>query len=667
MGFRPGKTDFSNRLPHFFFKALAFVHDVYLWWNFNKNKNRHAVNNSPLLLVVLLLSATLSTLRAQVNYTANDTVPPYHGKFHFGANLGAYYFWTDQQLADIAAGNPALGVKGVGVNCLRLSLPESFLDFWGYDIRLDAFHHYDTLGITDNVVFVGYPAAHHKDPTYYCPNGPSELFANMYLPIWDNGENGTPVNDLNYYALYMYQLVSRYHPYVRHWEIWNEPDFDFVGDSSKQPGEAGNWWEHDPDPCHFALHAPAQHYVRLLRISYEVIKSVAPEDYVAIGGIGYPSFLDVVLRNTDNPNGGQVDTLLYPKTGGAYFDVLSYHSYPHIDNSLRIWSDEIMGFQYFRHSDRCVDGMLDRKARMQDILAKYNYDGITYPAKRWIITESNIPRVEVDEYLGSPEAQRNYLVKAVVAAQMNGIDQLHVYQLGDIEPEKTALSEFHLMGLYSELDSVPKYLQKPTTAGIAFGTASQMLLGKTFDANQTAKMQLPDNVRGGAFREGTSGNFTYVLWAKTETDRSEDASAIYSFPSSFNIQRLNMRTWDFSEVGITTLVDASQVELSGEPIFLRDSKSEQVSPNTKSISLHCNPNPFQDALDITLSLPDAITASMSLYDVQGRLVRRFFGSLKLAEGDHYLPVDGTNLAPGVYIVDFHATDGRRVVCKVVKV
>ncbi len=618
---------------------------------------------SPVLLLLLSLFFSFRVASQTPNFTANETVPPYAGNYHYGANLGAYYFWTDQQLADIAAGNPAKSVEGVGVTSLRLSLPDGFVDYWGYDIRKDAFLHYDTLGITDNVVFVGYPAEQHRDPTMPCPGVQSEMFANLYEPIWDNGENGTPVNENNFYAAYLWKLVQVYGPYTRYWEIWNEPDFDFIGNSSKKPGEAGNWWEYDPEPCDYALHAPVQHYIRTLRISYEVIKSLYPEDYVATGGLGYPSFLDLILRQTDNPDHGKV-TDEYPLTGGAYFDVLSFHSYPHIDNSLRAWSNDIMGFVYFRNSDRCVDGMLRLRDEFDELLKTYGYDGQTYPEKRWIITESNIPRAQYGEYLGSNEAQQNYLIKSAVACQQNGIDQLHVYQLGDIESEKDARSEFHLMGLFTELDSVPKYKQQPTNGGIAYSTVSKLLYGSQYDAVRTAALQLPDNIRGGAFKSPTKG-YTYVLWAVTDKDRSEAAEASYTFPASLNIKTLHSRAWDFANRGITTVVSATDIALTGSPIFLRDSKDDfDPESNVKRTELLCSPNPFSGHLSIRLELPDATTSSLSLYDMTGRLVQRFFTQEKLAEGQHQFSLPANGLPAGLYLLRYESHGGSSVACKV---
>ncbi|HHM21145.1 MAG TPA: T9SS type A sorting domain-containing protein [Bacteroidetes bacterium] len=605
----------------------------------------------------------LCTLSAQVPYTAHDTIAEFKGQFRYGANMGAYYNWTDQQLADIAIGNSEVGVEGIGVDALRPLLSEAFLEYWGYDIRIDAFRHYAQLGATDNVVFVGYPSPEHRDLTEYCPGTPSELFANMYKPIWDNGENGTPVNDENYYALYMWKMVNKYHEYVKYWEIWNEPDFDFVGGSSLEPGQDGNWWEHDPDPCQYALHAPIEHYIRLLRISYEVIKYIAPDDYVALGGIGPPSFLDVILRNTDNPDDGAIDSL-YPLTGGAYFDVVSFHSYPHIDNSLRAWSNEVGGFVYFRHSDKCVDGLLARQAQMKGVLEKYGYDGITYPEKMWIITECNIPRVRVDEYIGSSEAQRNFIIKALIACQQNNIDQFHIYQMADVRIPGY-FSEFHSMGLFYPIDSVPQYEQRPHDVAIAYKTTSDLLKGKKYDHAQTELMSLPDHVRGGAFRD-SAGNYTYVLWAVTNTDRSEKAGATYSFPAAFNLRNLHQREWNYSTIGITKRVDPFAVELIGSPRFFTDSRLD-VPPNpVKTIEMETNPNPFGPVLHISLNLPNAMQGSLALYDTNSRLLRRFFSNVPLAKGHHYITFDGSAFPPGMYMLHFEATNGRRATRKVIR-
>jgi hypothetical protein len=129
--------------------------------------------------------------------------------------MGWYPPYTDEKLADLAAGNPVLGVEGVGINSLRPALPNHFLEKWGYEARIDAFTHYGNLGMNENVAFIGYPAEQFRDKTVYCGKDTSTLFSNMYEPIWDNGENGTPVNDHNHmHFIYGKQLINIVKMYV---------------------------------------------------------------------------------------------------------------------------------------------------------------------------------------------------------------------------------------------------------------------------------------------------------------------------------------------------------------------------------------------------------------------------------------------------------------------
>ena len=361
------------------------------------------------LCILFFLSPYL--IFAQSKTTANDQIIPYEGHFRYGVNMGYYAPWQDHQLAEIAAGDDKLNLPGVGVNAVRPALFEHFFDYWGYDVRKEAFDRYEALGMTENVGFIGYPSDDHRDKTIFCPDDEkqeSAVFKNLYEPIWDDGENGTPVNDENYYALSVYKIVHQYKGQVRFWEVWNEPDFDYASNAWKKPGEPGNWWDNEPFPCSYALKAPAFYYNRILRISYEVIKSIDPTLYVCTGGLGYPSFLDVILRNTDNPDEGTVSAE-YPLKGGAYFDVLSFHSYPLIDGSVRQWDNASWGFKYQRHSDAAVAGFVKRKREFEAVLHKYGYNGQQFPKKEWICTETTIPRVKFEDNMGSDLAHTNYI------------------------------------------------------------------------------------------------------------------------------------------------------------------------------------------------------------------------------------------------------------------
>ncbi len=453
------------------------------------------------LLFLLLLCCGI-TQAQKPDYTANDIVKPYTGNAFFACNMGYYENWADEQLADIAAGNPELGIEGIGIQALRPTLPDWFLEEFGYDVRLSTFQHYEKLGLKDNTCFLESPSDLHRETTIYCGSEPSHLFANLYLPIWDNGENGTPINDDNFYAAYVYKTVSMYKDYVKFWEIWNEPDYAFNANSTKRRGEEGNWWENNPNPCDYKLKSPVFHYIRTLRISYEVIKSLSPDSYIALGGLGYPSFLDAILRNTDNPNEGEV-TADYPLTGGAYFDVMSYHSYPHIDGSLREWNNDKGGFDYFRHSDAAVKGVLQLRDEFREVLHNYSYNGTTYPKKLWIITEANVPRAKFYDdqgnyYIGSEDAQTNFVMKAMMECKKEGIEQFHIFNLSEANSLGVDVNEFQFMGLYKPIAPAQPYNQTMNKSGIGYYTTSLLLGNSTYDSERTKGLNMPAGINGGA-------------------------------------------------------------------------------------------------------------------------------------------------------------------------
>ncbi|HFC00978.1 MAG TPA: HYR domain-containing protein, partial [Phaeodactylibacter sp.] len=354
---------------------------------------------------------------------------------------------------------------------------------------------------------------------------------------------------------------------------WNEPGFDYTGAKGwLNPGQPGNWWENNPEPCDYKLQAPIFHFVRTMRIAYQVIKTHSPDDYVVLSGVGYESFLDAVLRNTDNPNGG-TPTADYPLGGGAYFDVMGFHSYPHFDGSMREWNNALGGFEYFRHSDRGIEGFLAKKAVRQAHLEQYGYDGVTYPKKEWMITEYNVPRVSFPDpsnpniaLFGSDEGARNFIMKSYIAAMQEGLIQIHPYQVAERETAANADDSFDQMGFFENLNNVQHFNQVIHEQGIAYKTTTDMLYGKTYDAARTAQMNLPANIKGAAFKN-TMGQYSYALWARTNTDMSEAVSATYSFPTNMNIGNVEKRIWNFGQTGNVTTVSSQNISLNGSPAF----------------------------------------------------------------------------------------------------
>ncbi len=517
----------------------------------------------------------ISPTTTQLDFTANDSIPAFTGKFRPGTTWDYVNNWTSEQQADIAAGNPLEGVQGAGVKAVRTYTGESaFLDL-GYDTRLGEFQHFNNLDLRDNSFLLAFPAAQNQDPIRYCPTYQSALFKDLYMDIWDGGANGTLVNEANPFALYVWNTVSTYKDYVRFWEIFNSPDFDLTGERAwLPPGEPGNWWENNPDPCDYELKAPIFYYVRSLRIAYEIVHYLDPEAYVTISGIAFPSFLDAVCRNTDNPLDGSIKTP-YPLKGGAYFDAVGYKSYPHFDGSTQYFDVAAGQFAYERHSDAAVQGIPNVKAKFQEVLAEYGYNGTQLPEKEWIISEANLPRRSFYGFVGSDEAQRNWTIKAWVESVKDGIRQLNIFRLSESANIWEAADPFQVMGLYAKMDGSTPFNVTKTVGGIALKTTSDLLFGTDYDEQRTVQMNLPATVDGAAFKDA-EGNYIYVLWAKTETDLSENASATYSFPSSWNLGQLQRLEWDFSETDQFAMISPNGIDLTGAPIFVR--KAATLAP-----------------------------------------------------------------------------------------
>ncbi|MFK7773824.1 MAG: lectin-like protein [Saprospiraceae bacterium] len=529
--------------------------------------------NILLITLSFLFFVTIDT-RAQVSYNANDQVTPYDGIFRPGVNPGYYGGnWNDYFLTDIVGGNPAAGTDGAGVRAFRSSLPEAITLIYDYPTWQGIYDYYEAMGMKDNTLIVGFAHPDHADQTEYCPGIPTDMFANLYEPIFDGGLNGTPVNENNYFARYMWDLLESVGDHVKFWEIWNEPGFDYSGASGwLEPGQPGNWWENNPDPCDYKLRAPIFHFVRTMRIAYQVIKTHSPDDYVVLSGVGYESFLDAVLRNTDNPNDGS-PTSEFPLGGGAYFDVMGFHSYPHFDGSMRYWDNTIGGFAYERHSDRGIEGFLDKKTIRAQHLADYGYDGVTYPLKEWMITEYNVPRVAFPDpnnpninLFGSDEGARNFIMKSYVAAMQEGLIQIHPYQIAERETAANADDSFDHMGFFENLNVIEHFDQVIHEQGIGYKTTTDLLFRKEYDAAQTALLNLPSSIKGGAFKN-SMGEYTYVLWARTTIDNSEVANASYTFPQGMEVGNLEKRIWDFGQTGTVATISSQNISLNGSPAF----------------------------------------------------------------------------------------------------
>ena len=136
--------------------------------------------------------------------------------------------------------------------------------------------------------------------------------ASLTEPIFSDGTDepgrDKPINPANAWAKFVFTTVERYRPGgvlagqqrwardagVRHWEVWNEPDFR-------------QFWA-----------GSVEDYYRLLEVAYKSIKAADPDAVVLVGGLAFyeqPNWLGQLLQQT----GGD--------PGRAYFDALAVHHY----------------------------------------------------------------------------------------------------------------------------------------------------------------------------------------------------------------------------------------------------------------------------------------------------------------------------------------------------
>jgi pimeloyl-ACP methyl ester carboxylesterase len=594
--------------------------------------------------------------------TANDfeSYNPYEGKYGYGLNPGWYGSnWSTQQIVDLGAGN---NVKGIGGKAFRMQIYDNYMGWYGDSSLIGDYEHLQMLGSTETTVMIGGPRDANKwDTAFYSgTDSKAKVFKGLYEPIFINGE----VNPKNTFAAYLYKVVKIYGKYIKFYEVWNEPDFTYgdggwLGDSN--PPNPNSWFFHDPTPEDLVnLRTPVQYYIRMLRISWEVIKKYQPNAYVCTGGIGNRSFLDALLRNSDNPDGGKV-TNEFPLKGGAYFDILSFHTYPEF--LLRNWAEagepaSADGFYYYRHSDSAIAKHLMIKNRMDALLHSYGYDASNYPAKQFICTETGMSRQTDASQFGGNEVQRNYMIKAHVKTQMDGqIKQ--TYWFSSADGVNAATDHWDAFGCYYYFGDKQPYNATPTDQGIAMKTTSDLLYGRTYDASRTAAINLPASIDGGAFK-GNDGSYVYVLWAKTSTDLSEKASGKISFPASIiSSGYVVKKDWNFSSTDSSTILSSANVELTGAPAFFLESQVPAA-----------NQLPVVNAgVDQTITLPkDSTTLSGTATDADGTIASYSWSQLTgPAQSSLSTPSGATtlvkSLVEGSYQFELKVTDNGGAVSK----
>lgn len=155
-------------------------------------------------------------------------------------------------------------------------------------------------------------------------NGMDLILIVRGVPEWaqaDGGHTCGPIAQEKFgaFANFMQELVSRYSqaPYhVKYWELGNEPDAEYISDSSPFGcwGEKGN------------KYYGGGKYGKMLKAVYPAIKAANPEAQVLVGGL-------LMDCDPENPPVGKTCTMskflegILQEDAGDSFDGVSFHSY----------------------------------------------------------------------------------------------------------------------------------------------------------------------------------------------------------------------------------------------------------------------------------------------------------------------------------------------------
>ena len=453
--------------------------------------------------------------------------------------------WDDTRMANL---NTYAGYDGQ-----RKKLPEQHFQNWGYGIELGDAQTNTKLGILDVVGYLATPTKPHSSNA--TSNAELCYPDHLYEPIWLS--DGT-VNPNNYWAYYVNQTVTIYKEHIKIWETWNEPDY------TTNYGEIGKWSTEPPNKSVLShWYGTIFDYIRLLRITYEVAKKADPDCFVATGGLGYPEFLDAILRYTDNPDNGKV-TNEYPAYGGAYFDCDAYHQYP----KYGVTDIETKEAYDDKGSDMLAKKVVILKKNHHYTIKKHGF-GTKYPEKIFINTETGY---DSDNKEPTELVRRNWILKMALYQIEYDIKQIHMLILSD---GGSGSGDFSNLGKFVSVEEGAKHIKSSSKARIIL---KKMNLGKyAFDSDKTKQFRqsLPQNMTGIVLKrkfpkvenETYYSEYMYSIWLICNKEEVKD-EVNYQLNLPFNPKKLD---WEGKE---EILSKDSKIYVSSTPVFLIEGGKE---------------------------------------------------------------------------------------------
>ena len=511
-----------------------------------------------IFIILIIIIVVVATYPSGTGEGAYLKVPDSSNlQYRLGNDAGLYNNgWDDSKSAILGS--------MAGYDGWRKKLPESHLDRWGYGIEVGDCKTNQRVGILDVVGFLTTPTDGHSSKiadTEHCNP------LNLYEDIWDGDE----VNKNNYWAYFVYQTVSTYKDYIKIWETWNEPDF------TNHHSVIGDWEKNPPNPYDLtSWHGTIFEYIRLLRITYEVAKKVDPDCFVATGGLGYTSFLDAILRYTDNPEDGTV-TRKYPAYGGAYFDCDAYHQYPKYGTT-----DLETGESYNDYgSDSLAKKVVILKKSHHFVIKKYGF-GSKYPDKIFVNTETGVTSTKKDGVGGNLE-RRNWILKLALYAIEYDVKQVHLLNLVDSDG---GYGDFNDVGTFTSYDNAFTKLKDSSKGRLLL---KKINIGKyVFDEKKTNDLRasLQNNITGIVLKrkfpkvenETHYAGFIYSFWRyceKEEISGEIDLKLNLPFDPLFS-------DWLQNEKSLSR---EATIKVSSTPVFLLGSFDDNEKEENSSVTL----------------------------------------------------------------------------------
>lgn len=433
------------------------------------------------------------------------------GKLRIGVNHGhRNSSFGDAQDSELS--------RDAGCNSARLKLPETHLDTWGWDIELGDMASYAQHGKRDLVAFLITPTRPHSSAPAEAADWELEHWAplNLDAPVTIDGA----INPDNYWGAYVYETVLTYREHVKIWEVWNEPDW--VSDWQITQ----TWYDSPPTAEQLPrFNADVFAYVRMLRVTREAALLADPDAKIALGGLGYESFLDAIVRYSDAPD-GTIDAE-HPATGVAYFDILNYHFYPHYSGV---------------DSSGSARAFVDKCDSMNAVLLEHGH-----AAKPCMATESGASHESIADLPSGAEYARHYVIKLMALAHGAGILGVDWFALSDGAPLGASSDPYDYMGLYLDIANLGSTSEaQRTDTGVALASYGALFGEALVDLSGSEALALPSDVDGVALRLPDDRR-AWVLWAR-DADLDEDESAAYELASEVPVL---VHAWDWSQTQTT--------------------------------------------------------------------------------------------------------------------